>query len=468
MSDSITHSALPTTELDDMLVNESGSQHSLDQLVLNDGARSPVIDSRLNRLPTLYEVFNRQTDSPVDLWSFYVYMRDYQNAVDYLDFWIDAITHLRLCKDYVRGLRESLIISEKHKSSSSEKNKNTSSDTDNNAEENRKSVTSSLLLDALLNEGLLDDTDNRRVSNFLQGHEFIRNSDPRISEIFGAYGVTGDDNEQVPDSDQPPQRDNYEPLSSPQKAFAGDASQRASLTGSNDGSATNKRGSLRVLPEQLERYVANVKSGNITRATLKSSSKNIVNTYFQENSSKKLIIPDRIVRKIKHDVELQGRDDPDVFEDAKNYIYSAMERDSFTYFLQKNCLHNLNYRSCLYRLILGLFSFFAAFWISYTLIFVNVQPKAVRAVILVPFFLGTYLILTFLYKLDPLMVFLRYSDNPELRRVKTVKRRHFLRNLKEPFVVKLLQKRSIWVLFLACIISAAFSVLFGLVPGHRI
>ncbi|ODV72556.1 Rax1p CYBJADRAFT_129143 [Cyberlindnera jadinii NRRL Y-1542] len=415
-----------------MLVNESGSQHSLDQLVLNDGARSPVVDSRLNRLPTLYEVFNRQTDSPVDLWSFYVYMRDYQNAVDYLDFWIDAITHLRLCKDYVRGLRESLIISEKHKSSSSEKNKNTSSDTDNNAEENRKSVTSSLLLDALLNEGLLDDTDNRRVSNFLQGHEFIRNSDPRISEIFG------------------------------------DASQRTSLVGSNDGIATSKRGSLRVLPEQLEKYVANVKSGNITRATLKSSSKNIVNTYFQENSSKKLIIPDRIVRKIKHDVELQGRDDPDVFEDAKNYIYSAMERDSFTYFLQKNCLHNLNYRSCLYRLILGLFSFFAAFWISYTLIFVNVQPKAIRAVILVPFFLGTYLILTFLYKLDPLMVFLRYSDNPELRRVKTVKRRHFLRNLKEPFVVKLLQKRSLWVLFLACVISAAFSVLFGLVPGHRI
>jgi hypothetical protein len=37
--------------------------------------------------PQLYEVLSRKTRAPVDLYSFYIYMRDIQYAVDYLDFW---------------------------------------------------------------------------------------------------------------------------------------------------------------------------------------------------------------------------------------------------------------------------------------------------------------------------------------------------------------------------------------------
>lgn len=40
-----------------------------------------------NRLPTLFEVLSRRTLPPVDLFSFYIYMRDQQRSVDYLDFW---------------------------------------------------------------------------------------------------------------------------------------------------------------------------------------------------------------------------------------------------------------------------------------------------------------------------------------------------------------------------------------------
>jgi hypothetical protein len=42
-----------------------------------------------NRLPTLFEVLSRRTLAPVDLFSFYIYMRDQQRSVDYLDFWYD-------------------------------------------------------------------------------------------------------------------------------------------------------------------------------------------------------------------------------------------------------------------------------------------------------------------------------------------------------------------------------------------
>lgn len=50
-------------------------------------APPPQPDFTRNRLPTLFEVLSRRTLPPVDLFSFYIYMRDQQRSVDYLDFW---------------------------------------------------------------------------------------------------------------------------------------------------------------------------------------------------------------------------------------------------------------------------------------------------------------------------------------------------------------------------------------------
>lgn len=46
-----------------------------------------VAEPPRTRLPSLIEVLGRRTQSPVDLFAFYVYMRDQQRSVDYLDFW---------------------------------------------------------------------------------------------------------------------------------------------------------------------------------------------------------------------------------------------------------------------------------------------------------------------------------------------------------------------------------------------
>ena len=56
---------------------------------------SPHPDLNRNRLPTLFEVLSRQTLAPVDLFSFYIYMRDQQRSVDYLDFWYVGLSSLR-------------------------------------------------------------------------------------------------------------------------------------------------------------------------------------------------------------------------------------------------------------------------------------------------------------------------------------------------------------------------------------
>lgn len=51
-------------------------------------AHAPYPDGEArSRLPNLFEVLSRRTLAPVDLFSFYIYMRDVQRSVDYLDFW---------------------------------------------------------------------------------------------------------------------------------------------------------------------------------------------------------------------------------------------------------------------------------------------------------------------------------------------------------------------------------------------
>jgi len=45
------------------------------------------MEQNRNRFPTLFEVLSRKTVAPLDLFSFYIYMRDQQRSVDYLDFW---------------------------------------------------------------------------------------------------------------------------------------------------------------------------------------------------------------------------------------------------------------------------------------------------------------------------------------------------------------------------------------------
>ena len=49
-----------------------------------------------DRLPTLVEVLSRRTLPPVDLFTFYIYMRDQQRSVDYLDFWFSPAHPLLL------------------------------------------------------------------------------------------------------------------------------------------------------------------------------------------------------------------------------------------------------------------------------------------------------------------------------------------------------------------------------------
>lgn len=81
---SIEYATLPKSTA---IPGQSLPQSSAAKMSAMGRSSSPQFEARRDRLPTLYEVLARKTKPPVDLFSFYIYMRDQQRSVDYLDFW---------------------------------------------------------------------------------------------------------------------------------------------------------------------------------------------------------------------------------------------------------------------------------------------------------------------------------------------------------------------------------------------
>jgi hypothetical protein len=106
----------------------------------------------------------------------------------------------------------------------------------------------------------------------------------------------------------------------------------------------------------------------VARADIKASAEKILYTFVLPGSEREIVLPDSMLNKIIRAIEEEGRDDPEVFDDAKDYVFQAMERDAFPGFLQAKALGNLVPLSILIRLIIGLSSLMAGFWGGYYMI----------------------------------------------------------------------------------------------------
>ncbi|KAG7750725.1 hypothetical protein KL911_004604 [Ogataea haglerorum] len=401
----------------------------------------------VNRWPTLFEILNRKTESPVDLWSFYVYMRDEQRNIDYLDFWIDTVQHMGLCKAYVKGLKQSLAVNERIRNADqtfssapgqstplrqtppSNRQSNTSS---------RDSKSSSLLLELLVRNNLLEDSDSRRMSAFLRGESSVRSSDPLVNAKI----------DELKRKSQTPSDDNSKDTSKE--------------------STSSKRVST-ISPQMIETMIQQdllppekpFKDSHLaTREKLSESAQNIVRTYFLDSSPKRIVIPPEMVENVIQAVHRDGRDDPEIFDEPREFVFKAMEHEAYPNFLRYHALSNVTSKSAAYRMLGSFLSGLGAFWTGYTLIFLDYQPKRVRWVVAVPFFFAFYLVLSSYYRVDPLLYFAGYSESYASK--------NGLVLIKEPFVKNLLRRRSSFVLLLILLMTAVLSIVFALVPGRRL
>jgi len=370
---------------------------------------SPQPDLARNRLPTLFEVLSRRTLAPVDLFAFYIYMRDQQRSVDYLDFWLDVAQHMSLCRHYVRELRRSVMIG--------------TPDGDKSA-----SKRSSAYL-----EGMGDLIHPAGGPSTLMT-EKEKNQDAQMSAFLREEG--SNDNGMG---------------HSPSASFGSHASNNHRST-SNDQPRPSFMNSAH---EQASD--SNSPAHTVARADIRASAEKILYTYLLPGAEREIILPHAITHEITLSIEERGRDDPEVFDAAKDYVFQAMERDAFPGFLRMKALGNLVPTSMIMRVILGLIAMFAGFWVAFVFIFLD-YPRHTRVWLLLPFTLGVYALCSHQYRLDPILALAGFSEYTFMSFTK----------IREPYVRKLLNKRALMVLAVTILIDTALVVLFVFVPGKRL
>ncbi|KAK9369907.1 RGS domain-containing protein [Lipomyces kononenkoae] len=369
---------------------------------------SSISTRRRQRLPTLFEVLNRRTLAPVDLLAFYVFMRDQQRSVDYLDFWLDVAQHMSLCRHYVRQLRRSILVE--------------TPDLDKASSQRSSALMEVFKLQQHSEVENGPEQESKRVSMILRTE----------SNASGSKGI--------------PQTITSAVLSSPsrQKHYA-ELENMAERLDDDDIQAAD--GPL--VP---------VDSSTVTRAHIRESAYRIMVTYFISGAECELVLPMTVIRGITTAIEVDGRDDPEVFDEARDYVFQALEREAFPAFLTSRALGNLIPGGAFLRLVVGLIALFAAFWVAFILIFLDWQPKTTRLWLILPFSIGIYGCLSHQYDLDPLIVFAGYSELTFMK----------FMGIHEPYVKSLLLRRAVWVLCLIIVMVTGLCVLFGLVPGKRL
>ncbi|KAM3088456.1 Bud site selection protein, Revert to axial protein 1 [Clarireedia jacksonii] len=235
-----------------------------------------------------------------------------------------------------------------------------------------------------------------------------------------------------------------------EQAETGEAGQRHSPSNSfGSHQSANNRGTMSSERQPRASFMSspmdltsdsNSPAHTVARADIRASAEKILYTFLLPGAEREIILPHSITHDITISIEERGRDDPEVFDAAKDYVFQAMERDAFPGFLRMKALGNLVPPSMMLRLIIGLLAMFGAFWL------------------ILPFTIGVYALCSHQYALDPILALLGYSEYTFMS----------FSRIREPYVRKLLNKRALMVLMVTILIDAALVVLFVFVPGKRL
>lgn len=116
---------------------------------------------------------------------------------------------------------------------------------------------------------------------------------------------------------------------------------------------------------------SNSPDNTVNRQDIRASAEKILYTFLLPGAEREITMPDSITQDVTSAIEEYGRDDPEVFDVAKDYVFQAMERDAFPGFLRMKALGNLIPPTLVMRLVIGLVSMFGAFWTAFILIFLD-------------------------------------------------------------------------------------------------
>lgn len=115
----------------------------------------------------------------------------------------------------------------------------------------------------------------------------------------------------------------------------------------------------------------------VTRPDIRASAEKILYTYLLPGAEREIILPEEMVNSVINLIEDDGRDDPEVFDPPKDYVFQAMERDAFPGFLQAKALGNLVPLTIIARLTFALIAFGGGFWGAWYVVLRD-KPRPIR------------------------------------------------------------------------------------------
>lgn len=113
----------------------------------------------------------------------------------------------------------------------------------------------------------------------------------------------------------------------------------------------------------------------VARQDIRASAEKILYTFLLPGAEREITLPGSITQDVTTSIEEFGRDDPEVFDVAKDYVFQAMERDAFPGFLRMKALGNVIPPTLILRLIVGLLSMFGGFWTAFVLVFLDASRQ---------------------------------------------------------------------------------------------
>lgn len=307
------------------------------------------MQDRNQRLPSLEELLSRRSQAPVDLFNFYIYMRDTARSVDCksagqtpnlidpfadLDLWLDISQHTSLCRLYIRELRRSLL---------------------NNTPEQEQALNAA--------------PSGSRSTSYSTPSELDSASEKSYAALYSGPGAAADG-------------ENNPRLSQIASGVPADA--RPADSGGRAPMATNM-----TPQQQVNKRVSELSSApstgapgsvehSVQRQDITASAERILYTYMVPGAEREVALPHVLVDAVRACIEQDGRDDPEVFDDVRGYVFQAIEHSAYPKFLRAKALGNLVAPSALLRLIFGIFCIFGGLWIGFVLIFLNYAPQVTR------------------------------------------------------------------------------------------
>ncbi|ORY04173.1 regulator of G protein signaling superfamily [Basidiobolus meristosporus CBS 931.73] len=353
------------------------------------------------KLPTLEQILSRKTLPPVCLYNYYLFLRDSFLSVENLDFWLDVVAHENLCKLYCKQLLASL----------------------HNSQNGSRSFSS------MDGTGTYNKLSLKEVSDEL-----------RFSTISGSgaekRASQARDTQNLNPMDQTTPIARTEPLEP--------------LADSN-GYDTKRH---------IDSEFRGLSVGNkkVQRDDLRLSAEKIYYKYIVSGAEKELVLPQMIRQRISQMIESEHRDDPEVFLEAKLFVFDYMAHNSFPRFIWARAYSNIVTLHAMSRLVLGLFILILGFSIEFALIFLDHQPKLTRLWGFIPIWIGVLNIIVHQKRFSPLLTILGISEKSLL---------HFNR-VKDSHIRHLHMIQALQITGYTLFISAAIVVVFYAVPGHRL